>query len=46
MDGWMACDFTSFLTVFQSYQDKGRIIMKCNGALFTGLELATARSVG
>ena len=21
MDGWMTCDFTSFLTVFQSYQD-------------------------
>ena len=25
MDGWMICDFTSFSTVFQSYQ---RIIMK------------------
>ena len=24
----MPCDFTSFSTVFQSYQDKGRIIMK------------------
>ena len=21
MDGWMTCDFTFFLTVFQSYQD-------------------------
>ena len=21
MDGWMTCDFMSFLTVFQSYQD-------------------------
>ena len=21
MDGWMTSDFTSFLTVFQSYQD-------------------------
>ena len=28
MDGWMACDFTSFSTVFQSYQDDGRLIMK------------------
>ena len=27
-DGWMTCDFTSFLTVFQSYQDDGRMIMK------------------
>ena len=33
----MACDFTSFSTVFQSYQDDGRMIMKglCNGTLFT-----------
>ena len=28
MDGWMTCDFTSFSTVFQSYQDDGRMIMK------------------
>ena len=28
MDGWMTCDFTSFSTVFQSYQDNGRMIMK------------------
>ena len=28
MDGWMTCDFTSFLTVFQSYQDDVRMIMK------------------
>ena len=27
-DGWMICDFTSFSTVFQSYQDDGRLIMK------------------
>ena len=27
-DGWMTCDFTSFSTVFQSYQDNGRMIMK------------------
>ena len=27
-DGWMTCDFTSFLAVFQSYQDDGRMIMK------------------
>ena len=27
-DGWMTCDFTSFSTVFQSYQDDGRLIMK------------------
>ena len=27
-NGWMACDFTSFSTVFQSYQDDGQMIMK------------------
>ena len=27
-DGWMKWDFTSFSTVFQSYQDDGGIIMK------------------
>ena len=27
-DGWMVCDFTSFSTVFQSYQDDGQMIMK------------------
>ena len=35
----MICDFTSSLTVFQSYQDDGRLIMKgkavCNGTPFT-----------
>ena len=24
-DGWMTCDFTSFLTVFRSYQDDGLV---------------------
>ena len=28
MDGWVTCDFTPFSTVFQSYQDYGRMIMK------------------
>ena len=28
MDGWMTCNFTSFLTVFQSYQDNVWMIMK------------------
>ena len=28
MDGWMTCDFTSFSTVFQPYQDDERLIMK------------------
>ena len=27
-DGWMICNFTSFLTVFQLYQDDERLIMK------------------
>ena len=25
MNGWMICDFTSFSTVFQLYQDDGRL---------------------
>ena len=28
MDGWMTCDVMSFSTVFQSYQDNERLIMK------------------
>ena len=28
IDGWMTCDFTSFLTVFQSYQENVWMIMK------------------
>ena len=32
MDGWMTCDFTSFLTVFPSYQDDVWIV--CNGTAF------------
>ena len=27
-DGWMICDFTSFSTVFKSYQEIGQMIMK------------------
>ena len=56
MNGWMTCNFTSFYTVFQSYHDDERLIMKClcNGTPFTvkkisppaGLELTTARSAG
>ena len=53
----MPCDFTSFLTVCQSSQDNGQVIMKksvCSGASFrvekilpqAGLELRLARSVG
>ena len=32
----MSCNFTSFSTVFQSYQDDGKVIMKdvCHGILF------------
>ena len=29
LDGWMTWDFTSFSTVFQSYQNDDRSIMKC-----------------
>ena len=28
MDGWITCYFTSFSTVFQSYQDDGWVIME------------------
>ena len=36
MNGWMTCDFTSFPTVFKSYQDDERSIMKavCSGTPF------------
>ena len=36
MNGWMTNDFTSCSTVFKSYQDDGRLIMKglCNGTPF------------
>ena len=27
-DGWMTCDFTSFSTIFQSYQDDWEMILK------------------
>ena len=56
MDGWMTCDFTSFLTVFQSYQDDVWMIMKgcvqwnsvCGWEDFTSSEYRTrsSRSVG
>ena len=52
----MTCNFTSFSTVFQSYQDDERMKLKaeCNGTPFevekisprAGFELRTARSVG
>ena len=29
MDGWMTCDFTSFITVFQSNQDDLWIMKGC-----------------
>ena len=37
MDGWITCDFTSFSTVFVSYQDDEKLIMKgcVNGTLLT-----------
>ena len=51
INGWTTCDFTSFSTVFQSYQDDGRMIMK--GCVQKGkispqarIESGTARSVG
>ena len=53
----MICDFTSFLTVFQSYQDDESLIMEgCVqwNSVYSletfpppaGLELGTTRSVG
>ena len=54
---WIICDFSSFSTVFQSYQDDDWLIMKvsvCSGTPFTvekispraGFELGTAGSAG
>ena len=52
----MTCDFTSFSTVFQSYQDDGRMIMKgcvewipvysSEDFNSSGLELGTALFLG
>ena len=35
-DGWMTCNFTSFSTVFPSYQDEGHMIMEavCSATTF------------
>ena len=56
MDGSRTSDFTSFSTVFQSYQDDGRMTMALCAMEFrlrlkqsstqTGLDLTIARSVG
>ena len=49
-DGWMIYDFTSFSTVFQSYQGDGTLIMKCcvqwNYFDSSGDWTRSARSVG
>ena len=55
MDVWLICDFMSFSTIFQSYKDDGRMIMKglCHGTTFTvenmsprvAIELGTVTSV-
>ena len=46
MDGWITCDFTSFSTVFQSYQDDVRLIMKSCVQWNSGDRTRSARSVG
>ena len=48
MDGWLACDFTSFSTVFQSYQDDRRMIMKgfCIGTPFTIKKILASGGAG
>ena len=54
MVGWMTCDFTSFATVFQPYQDNGWVNAVCSGPPFTlkrspsqaGLEPGTDKSIG
>ena len=49
---WMTYDFSSFSTVFQSYQNDGRMIMEgyvqWNPVYSSqaGIELGTTRSVG
>ena len=46
MDGWMTCDFTSFSTVFQSYQDDGRMIMTvCNWTPFTVIMISSRAGI-
>ena len=46
MDGWITFDFTSFSTVFQSYQDDVRLIMKSCVQWNSGDRTRSARSVG
>ena len=56
MDGWMTCDFTSFLTVFQSYQDNVWMTLKgcvqwnsvygCKDFISSEDRTQSARSVG
>ena len=50
MDGWMTCDFTSFLRVFQSYQDQGWVqwnsVYDCEDFASSGDRTRSARSVG
>ena len=55
LGAWMTCDVTSFSTVFQSYQDDGRMIMKdcvqrnpvygLEDLAWNGARTQTARSV-
>ena len=42
----MTCDFMSFSTIFQSYQDDRRVIMKGFVQWDPVYELGTARSIG
>ena len=43
-DGWMTCNFTSFSTVFQTYQDDERLTMKgCMCAMESRLRLRRFR---
>ena len=39
MDGWINCNFMSFSTVFQSYQDDGWVILKGGYAMEPYLRL-------
>ena len=33
MDGWKTCSFVTLLSVFQLYQNKGRVIIKLKGCV-------------
>ena len=45
-DAWMTCNFTSFLTVFRSYQDDGWLQLAIFYFLFNSISVISGQCVG